>query len=167
MNSSVLHGLRNSLLPVLVVVLFLVVSVLPLSGCRSKDNPVGPPDGPQPGHWTLVLSAPPSMFRDLPGGHVENDTITVRLYNEEGILASGVRIYSKCDVSVDSVSPQIQSRSDTAAVPWGANPALIYWGSGGVDGREVVRSWALSIAQGDTDTLATAFASFKVFDPIE
>lgn len=167
MNCSLPHGLRKSLLPVVLIAVFLVISGLPLNGCRSKDNPVGPPDGPQPGQWTLILNAPPSMFRDIPGGHVENDTITVRLYNEEGILTSGVRIFSKCDVSADSVSSQIQSRSDTVAVPWGANPALIYWGSGGVDGREVVRSWALSIAQGDTDTLASAFTSFKVFDPIE
>ena len=145
---------------------FAAISVTALAlGCRSKETPTGP-DDPQPGPWRMWLDAPPSMFRNAPGGHVINDTIVLRVLDPLGHVPAGVRIFSQCDVSRDSVTMNTWSWSDTVARPWGCEPPLIYWGSGGADGREVVRSWAVSIAQGDTDTLAIASASFKIFDPI-
>lgn len=144
---------------------FAAISLIALAlGCRTKSTPTGP-DDPPPGVWSLYLDAPPSMFRNAPGGHVENETIVLRLFNPEGRAPTGVRIFSQCDVSHDSVTLNTWT-ADTLSRPWGCNPPLLYWGSGGADGREVVRSWAVSIAQGDTDTLASASASFKVFDPI-
>ncbi|MDD5087875.1 MAG: hypothetical protein PHI18_03635 [bacterium] len=149
-----------------VLLAWVVLALIALAlGCRSKDNPAGP-DDPPTGSWRLWLDAPPSMFRNEPGGHVENDTITLRLLNPLGQVPAGVRIISQCDVSRDSVTLNTWTYSDTVAFPWGCNPPLIYWGGGGAEGHEVVRSWAVTIAQNDTDTLASASVSVKVFDPI-
>ncbi|MBU0509747.1 hypothetical protein KKH27_13045 [bacterium] len=136
-------------------------------GCREKASPTEPIPPVPPGSWTMYLMAPPSMFRNAPGGHVENDTIPLRLFDPNGIVRSNVMVISQCDVSRDSVTPNAWTRTDTLNRPWGCEPAIIYWGTGGPDGREVVRSWAFSITESDTDTLAEAFASFKVFDPFD
>jgi len=140
------------------IVLFglLIVSI----GCRKKDNPITP-DGPEPGEWMLVLHSPDTLYRNAPGGHVVNEVITVRLFDTTGAAASGVTVLAQCAVSLDSVSPNVTAVRDTVGTPWGCQPAMIYWGSGGVDGRDTITGWA--VAHGDT--VATAATSFKVLDP--
>jgi hypothetical protein len=141
--------------------LLLLVLAVASGGCRHKNNPVGP-DTTQPTLWTMQLRAPLVMYRDQVGGHVINDTIIVRVFNAEGRLAAGANIRSQASVSHDSVTPTATSYSDSTTHWWGCNPAIIYWGGGGVDGQETVHSWV--VVSGDT--VAEASVSFKVRDPL-
>lgn len=138
-----------------------------LFGCREKDNPIIPePPGPQT--YTLRLSNPEIFYRNHAGGHVENDTITVRLFNNLGVPVGGMRLRCQCLVSRDSLSAAldnviVRTKSDTLVWPWGCDPALIYWGSGPAepDAYEVVTCHALN----GTDTIATAQTVFLVRNP--
>jgi hypothetical protein len=141
--------------------LLLLALALASGGCRHKDFPISPDTTLPPGPWTLELRAPMVMYRDQVGGHVINDTIVVRVFNAEGRLTGGAMIRSQASVSHDSVTPIATSLTDTINDWWGCDPAVIYWGSGGVDGQETVHSWV--VVSGDT--VAQASASFKVMDP--
>jgi hypothetical protein len=141
--------------------LLLLALALTSGGCRHKNGPVGP-DTTQPTDWTMYLRAPLVMYRDHVGGHVPNDTIVVRVLNPQGQWKAGVNIRSQASVSHDSVTSVASTWGDTTVHWWGCDGAIIYWGSGGVDGQETVHSWA--IWQGDT--VAEASVSFKVMDPL-
>jgi len=82
------------------------------------------------------------------------------VYRPTGELASGIQIRCQATVS-DSVTRNTESRSDTITRWWGAEPALIYWGTGGVDGMETIYSWAIV----GGDSVAHTAVSFKVRDP--
>ncbi|MCX6600476.1 MAG: hypothetical protein NT025_02810 [bacterium] len=152
----VLHRGLSGLYPLLLLAL-----ALASGSCRHKNNPVGP-DTTQPGQWTMYLRAPLVMYRDQVGGHVINDTIIVRVFNAEGQWKAGVLIRSQASVSHDSVTPTASTWGDTTIHWWGCDGAIIYWGSGGVDGQETVHSWAIWHG----DTVAEASVSFKVMDPL-
>jgi hypothetical protein len=141
--------------------LLLLVLALASGGCRHKSNPVGP-DTTQPGQYSIELRAPLVMYRDHVGGHVINDTIVVRVFNSVGQWQGGKLIRSQASVSHDSVTSAATTWGDTTAHWWGCNPAIIYWGSGGVDGQESVHSWLIV----GGDTVAEASVSFKVMDPL-
>jgi hypothetical protein len=141
--------------------LLLLVLACSGCGCRHKANPIEPPPPPQ-GQWTIELRAPLVMYRDHVGGHVINDTIIVRVFNDSGQLTGGALIYSQASVSHDSVTGVATSYGDSIAHPSGCYPAIIYWGTGGVDGQESVHSWVVV----DGDTVAETSASFKVMDPL-
>lgn len=132
------------------------------SGCRDKAQPTEPIPQPPTGEWTIQLRTPQAFYRNEVGGYVENDTIVVRVYNPEGEIANGISIRTRALVSQDSITMASTSIADTLQDWWGCEPAIIYWGSGGADGRESVESWIM--VQGDT--AAITMISFKVLDPL-
>jgi hypothetical protein len=146
------------------IVFFTLLTIMAVavagSGCRHKSNPLTPPDS-NAGHWTLVVRGPRIIYRDHLGGHAPNfDSITVRAYDPSGVLRGDIWVRSQCDVSRDSVTLNVHTRSDTATEWRGCEPHLVYWGSGGPDGAEVIRSYLVN----DTDTVWAAYG-FKVRDP--
>jgi hypothetical protein len=156
------HTLRNA--ATRAIVFFTLLTVIAMaaleSGCRHKDNPFIPPDS-NAGRWTLIVRGPRIMYRNSAGGYVLNyDSITVRVYDSNGVLRDGIWVRSQCDVSRDSISLNVHSIADTAANWRGCEPYLQYWGSGGPDGYEVIRSYIVA----DSDTVHAAYG-FKVRDP--
>jgi len=145
---------------IFVLLLLAVTVLLTLGGCRKKSNPYIPPDT-NAGHWALVLHGPRVMYRDHPGGHVpNNDSIYVRVYDPNGLLHGGVLVHSQCDVSRDSIALLVTTRTDTT-VDWrGCDPHLTYWGSGGADGTELVKSYIIA----EQETIRAAIG-FKVLNP--
>jgi hypothetical protein len=64
-------------------------------------------------------------------------------------------------ISIDSVSAQVNSYSDTTAKPWGTTPAIRYWGGGDPtepERQEMVTCWAAI----NSDT-TVAHVSFHVW----
>jgi hypothetical protein len=100
-----------------------------LAACRSKDNNIvgPPPDGT--GSWTISLDSSDTLY-------VPNDTIAVRLFDPTGAWASARALQLQATISVDSVSSQATTASDTLSHPWGTLTPVYYWGSGDAGGQE-------------------------------
>jgi hypothetical protein len=148
---------NHLLLRLLPFLLLSVIAALTGPGCRGKDNPVHPIIDTTTTPWRLVLRAPEVMYIDT-SGHVNYDTITVRLYDQLGHLHAGTPVLS---VSLDDpgkVTAAVVSSVDTVHRPWGTSGTpLMYWGigaEGGQERHETVSSWV--IVSGDTVARATA-----------
>lgn len=91
-------------------------------------------------------------------GHVNNDTLTVRLYDPLGMLHAGVPVYTVSLSDPGKVTFTVVSSADTVHRPWGTSGTpLMYWGVGGEGGQEShesLSSWV--IFEGDTVARATA-----------
>jgi hypothetical protein len=109
----------------LLALCLILVIVTAISSCRGKsDTIVGSPDTTATGAWVIYLS-----HDDFSRYHL-NDTITVRVYNPDGMLANAVNIQSTSNADPLSVNPSVTTSSDTAAYPWGTHGvALVYWGA--------------------------------------
>jgi len=106
----------------------------------------------------LMLFGPDTMYRNVTNGHVLNDTISVRLFNNSGGLLGGVPVNCRCQLSPDSVTPLVTSSADTIVTPWGSNVPVIYFGGGDrgdPSHQEIVTCW--SAVNGDTTTAEKAF----------
>src|SRR5512139_2080394 len=85
---------------VLTAVLFAASCCLFFTACRQKDNNItGPGPGPN-GSWSIVLDTASTL-------HVPNDTISVRLFDPQGLLAAGKLLHLEATISHDSVSSTV------------------------------------------------------------
>ncbi len=134
-------------------VLLLVFLALYSISCREKDTVTGPDPGPT-GDWSLVLRHPQKLHSQ------GNDTITVRVYNPQGYLASGVNVRSRADSGINVVTASATTLIDTLQSWWGCNPAMFYWGEGLTSHTDTIRSWAIQVGTGDT--LASTVTWFEV-----
>ncbi|RQV97870.1 hypothetical protein EH220_04310 [bacterium] len=106
---------------ILVFALILLTAAM-ISACRDKTS-IGPEPTPNPtGTWSLRLI--------YDGVHLEstNDTISVRVYDTNGILTGGATIQSTNVADSLQVSPTVVTTADTISSPWGTQIPLVYWG---------------------------------------
>ncbi len=152
---------KHLLLRTLPLLLMCAVAAFTGPGCREKDNPYIPPIDTTDTPWRLVLRAPEVMYIDS-SGHVNYDTITVRLYDQLGLLHGGVPVYSVSLADPGKVTAAVVSSTDTVHHPWGtAVSPLVYWGIGdesGQDRHETISSWVIV----NNDTVARATVGFII-----
>jgi len=135
----------------------LIILVSAISSCRGKDSPTGPNQPPPAGAWVIYLSHD--------GVHIgsSNDTISVRVYNPDGVLSGNVSIHS---VNVDSanlhVAGSVATITDTINFPWGTDSPLVYWGMDSTVEVDTIISTAFvaGIEVADTFTIMNLIGNF-------
>src|SRR5512145_1488597 len=137
------------------ILIALSISVVAMS-CREKDGNISGP-GPDPnGSWAIVLDTASTLY-------VPNDTISVRLFDPQGMLAVGKLLRLAATISQDSVSAVVTT-ADTLSRPWGSNPPVYYWGTGDTGGQEQPHEIILAyyIDSDTQDTLAQTSKFYHV-----
>lgn len=129
-------------------------TMLLTTACNKKH--IAGPEEYIPGQWSLVMRAPAVMYLGSQG-HVANEIIPIRLYTPSGAVGGGKLVNFVCSGNPNHCTPTVTTVTDTSAVPEGSNPALMYYGVGGSDGRETIT--ATAIIDGDT---VRASATFRV-----
>lgn len=132
------------------------MSLLLLSfyGCRSKETVVGPSDSTS-GHWHIALDTSATLF-------IPNDTLYVRLFDPNGVLAVGKLLNFAAEVDTNHVT-SVATTWDTTVYWWGANPAVIYFGTGGNDQdnpHDVIDAYYIDLQS--HDTLAHTSRAYRV-----
>lgn len=138
----------------------LTLSFLLFAGCRDKAGPTGPGPGPT-GDWQIVLEDTSTIYVPLGGGN--SDPIKVRLFDPNGNIAPGKLLSFTSDVEPNRVTPSATTTDTLGQYPWGCNPALIYWGTGGDDQEnphEIIHAYYVNLQT--HDTLADTTASYRV-----
>jgi hypothetical protein len=139
-----------------------IILCLSQTGCRKKSVEPPPDTNTTPGQWSMYLHGPSILYRDQPNGHVPNfDSIIVRVWNDQGVLQNNIWVKLKCDVDTISATNSTHTISDTASNWRGCFPHIMYWGTGGVDGAELIHAFAVV----NSETVATASYGFKVRNP--
>jgi len=136
-----------------------ILTILTIAGCREKDTPTGPNGNPD-GEWQIALENTSTLFITVDGPSILGDTIDVRLFTPEGVLAVGKALRFAAEVDVTPITA-FATTVDTLSLSYGCNPALYYWGNGSDDQEnptEIIHAYYIE----GSDTLAHASRSYAI-----
>jgi hypothetical protein len=153
----------NAILRLIPLLWIAAVAALTSPGCRHKDNPYIPPIDTTASTYHLFLRADSVMYIGN-SGHVDNDTITVRVYDEHGALASGLTVRSRALLDPSNpVTNAVVTSADTVHHPWGTGVTpLVYWGVGADNGEGIRQETIFSYITQPTDTVPDTLAKANI-----
>lgn len=156
MNLQLSRRIRRLPWQYILVYLAIALTATAITSCRDKSS-VGPDTTNTPvGTWRIILSHD--------GQHLQsaNDTISVRVYDTNNLLAGDVTVLSTNAVDSLHVSPTVVTITDTLARPWGTSPVMVYWGTNSAAQFDTIHSKAVvdGIVVADTLTVISLIGDF-------